>query len=956
MVERPDYFRTLLEPLEDRTLLSAVGWTIDSSQSSLTLTVPDQNVAVSIGGSPVPGGVGFHLGNQSQTGDASQAWTVGNTAAMSGTLATDYVDGTSVQFLTNQSSMAGVVNPSVNSYPNLGTASPNPGYGNPGSGTEFYPSFYSNYIFDGGNRTDGKGTPSTNHSPAANGFQSLLTAPAVFGARTHATYVFGFYSADVSYLSIPSTSYDESSGLLSINGSGNFAANSIVHSTSGSGGLYGLSVPVSGQIPDYVTNFASSLSGTNTAPTGSVTAPDPVHQPLLRKLTVPYSVNLSVFVPFGDGGTVTGTLTGQLVATATLAPPTVDLNGSDPGTGFTNVWSPTAPPVNVAGALTQAPANARIVADTPNLAATNAVTVGLATAHAGDVLAANTTGTSITQSFAGGTLTLSGSDTLANYEKVLQTVTYNNTSGGPGVSTVTVKVLATDSLGLTSAEVDSTINIVLRPVVSLAVVGGPNYTGNWFNSGPVPIENMAQANVTDANSTTLSSMTIALQTFHLGDVLQVPILASNSAISAVYLAGTLTLTGTATLAQYSQELRLVNYNYINSAGGPGAAPVKATVVANDGTNSSAPVTATINLSVASGEVLGNRLFYNNSKYDVNNAAINASDDAAIASDKVGFDGTGVATFVNVSSATRGITGVMVDLNAAIGTHANITSGDITFKVAPAGFVAGSYNQLSTWTAFTSETAISVRMNAGTGGSDRVEITFANNAIKNTWLEVDLLADDNTGLSNGDDVFYFGNAAGDSGLGDTAALAKVDINDANPPNVNVLGLTTQVFQILDYTKDGKVDVNDANAAAAGLFTLHYIANPDTGPFASDGGGGAAAPAAVATASAAPVPVASTASVRSDTAVFSGLSLLNRLPTNPPTWLAGRLQGIVSSQPVATLLQSLTHQNSTQSNQVLQTLDQIAARFNLHDDVLNLHDDALILHDDVLDGLLADLRLE
>jgi hypothetical protein len=275
---------------------------------------------------------------------------------------------------------------------------------------------------------------------------------------------------------------------------------------------------------------------------------------------------------------------------------------------------------------------------------------------------------------------------------------------------------------------------------------------------------------------------------------------------------------------------------------------------------------------------------------------------------------------------------MVDLNAAIGTHANITSGDITFKVAPA--FSGTYNQLSTWTTFTSQTAISVRMGAGTGGSDRLEVTFATNAIKNTWLGVSVAANATTGLST-PDIFYFGNAAGDSGLGDTTALAKVDINDANPPNVNVLGLTTQVFQILDYTKDGKVDVNDANAVTT-LFTLRYIT--PTGTFAPDGGGGAA-PAAVAIGSAAPA--ASTPSVSS--AVSSGLSLLNSLPTTQPNWLAGRLQGILSSQPVSSILRKAAH-----NPQVLQTIDQIAAQFNLHEDALNLHED-------VLNGLLADLGL-
>jgi hypothetical protein len=490
----------------------------------------------------------------------------------------------------------------------------------------------------------------------------------------------------------------------------------------------------------------------------------------------------------------------------------------------------------------------------------------------------------------------------------------------------TVSVILNNANGNFTGQVYTIAN---PPVISLTVgAGGPSYTATWYNSGPVPIENMAQASVTDANSPTIASMTIAVTTFHTGDVLQVPILASNVAIVPVYNgAGTLTLTGTATLAQYSQELRLVNYS--NTAGGPGTTPITATFVANDGAVSSTPVTATINVSVASGQVLGNRLFYNNSKYDANSALINASDDNAIASDKVGFNGSGTATFANVSSATRGITGVMVDLASGLGTHTNInlTSGDITFKVAPA--FSGTYNQLSTWTTFISQTAISVRLGAGTGGSDRLEVTFANNAIKNTWLEVNVAANANTGLST-PDIFYFGSAAGDSGLGDSAALAKVDINDANPPNANVLGLTTQVFQILDYTKDGKVDINDTNAAASGIFTLRYLANP-TGPFAPDGGG-AAAPAAVATASA--MPAESTTSANS--AVSTGLSLLNSLPTNPPTWLAGRLQNILGSQPVATIFQ-----NAQQGNQVLQTIDQVAANYHLTDDML--------------DGLLADLGL-
>ena len=52
-----------------------------------------------------------------------------------------------------------------------------------------------------------------------------------------------------------------------------------------------------------------------------------------------------------------------------------------------------------------------------------------------ELLAANTTGTSIVASYAAPTLTLTGSDTVAHYQQVLRTVTYNNTSQNPTTTT-----------------------------------------------------------------------------------------------------------------------------------------------------------------------------------------------------------------------------------------------------------------------------------------------------------------------------------------------------------------------------------------------------------------------------------------------------------------------------------------------------------------------------------------
>ena len=209
------------------------------------------------------------------------------------------------------------------------------------------------------------------------------------------------------------------------------------------------------------------------------------------------------------------------------------------------------------------------------------------------------------------------------------------------------------------------------------------------------------------------------------------------------------------------------------------------------------MTATVNVSVATGQILGNRLFYNQSGYDGNSTAINANDDNAIAPDKVGFGGTGTAGFSNISSYNRGINGIMVDIQSGIGTHSliNLTSGDITYKVAPA--FSGTYNDISTWTAAPTPTGISVRLGAGTNGSDRLEITWAANAIKNNWVEVNVKANAHTGLTS-PDIFYFGNTAGDSGIGDSTALSKDDASDFTAANNNIIGVTTPVWNVMDYT--------------------------------------------------------------------------------------------------------------------------------------------------------------
>ena len=111
------------------------------------------------------------------------------------------------------------------------------------------------------------------------------------------------------------------------------------------------------------------------------------------------------------------------------------------------------------------PSLATVDNDTANLVSLSATLVA---PHAGDVLLANTSGTSISASFTGSSLLLSGSDSLDHYRQVLRTVSYNNTSGGPGVGSLTIQITAHDGV-TASLPATSTITIDLAAAPSPAI-------------------------------------------------------------------------------------------------------------------------------------------------------------------------------------------------------------------------------------------------------------------------------------------------------------------------------------------------------------------------------------------------------------------------------------------------------------------------------------------------------
>ena len=144
----------------------------------------------------------------------------------------------------------------------------------------------------------------------------------------------------------------------------------------------------------------------------------------------------------------------------------------------------------------------------------------------------------------------------------------------------------------------------------------------------------------------------------------------------------------------------------------------ATDAAGNGSSGSYSVIV-VDGAVSSSSVVGRRLFYNQSgtaagpRYDGNNVAINSLDDNAIATDKVAYtwEDPNPATFANVSSYTKGINGIMIDIS---GTHGSISADDFIFRV-------GNNNAPGTWAAAISPTGATDRSRCvpGPAWADRI---------------------------------------------------------------------------------------------------------------------------------------------------------------------------------------------------------------------------------------------
>lgn len=199
------------------------------------------------------------------------------------------------------------------------------------------------------------------------------------------------------------------------------------------------------------------------------------------------------------------------------------------------------------------------------------------------------------------------------------------------------------------------------------------------------------------------------------------------------------------------------------------------------------------------QILGEYLFYNQSEFDGRNGNSNVVDGFALAPDKAPLKPGQTATFANYSSYSKGLNGVAIDITNWDGS---ITPEDYTFKVG------NSYDP-GTWQDAPQPVLVTQYPGFGQNGSIRLEVVWDNNAIQNEWVQVTLKADANTLLTQ-DEVFYFGNAIGETGNSPTdAAVDAADIQ-ATHNNYTSAAVLTNPY---DFNRDKVVDATDEAIAAA-----------------------------------------------------------------------------------------------------------------------------------------------
>ena len=190
-----------------------------------------------------------------------------------------------------------------------------------------------------------------------------------------------------------------------------------------------------------------------------------------------------------------------------------------------------------------------------------------------------TAGGGISGSYNAGVLTLTGNATLANYEAVLQSITYENTSDAPNTTTRTISIIINDG---EDNSIDLAIDININPANDAPLCSG-TATDLIYTEGDGAVVLDNGLTVSDLDNTTIASATVSISAnFQAAE--DVLAFSNQNGITGSLVGGVLTLAGTASISAY--EMALSSITYENTSESPNSTTREVSVVINDGTDNS----------------------------------------------------------------------------------------------------------------------------------------------------------------------------------------------------------------------------------------------------------------------------------------------------------------------------------------------------------------------------------
>ncbi|MES9994047.1 MAG: retention module-containing protein, partial [Candidatus Thiodiazotropha sp.] len=409
------------------------------------------------------------------------------------------------------------------------------------------------------------------------------------------------------------------------------------------------------------------------------------------------------------------------------------------------------------------------VSDVDN-ASLQSATITLTNPQSDDVLAFTEMPAGLSAMVDGYTITISGDGTLDDYQSAIRAITFENTSENPSAETRVVEVTVNDG------ELDSNIAVTHIEVVGVNDVAvldldaddssssGTGYETTYIeNQSPVAIVD-DDVVIDDVDDEHIESATVELTNPTASDLLVLGVMPTG--ISATVDGATVTLTGTASLADYQQALQAVYFS--NTSEDPFTDDRTINITLNDGDGNSETAVTTVHvISVNDGP-------------DAVNDSVTTQEDVPVRISVLRNDSDPEGDPLLVTSLTQ----------PSNGTLTTLSNG--TYQYIPdAGFTGSdSFRYTISDGNGASDSAI-VRISVAGGNDGPVAVSDNASTDENTPVTIDVLTNDSD--PEGDVLSISSFSQGANG---TVAIDPVSGNPVYTPNPGFTGTDSFSYTVSD----------------------------------------------------------------------------------------------------------------------------------------------------------------